>query len=111
MLPIARKSVEPLVAHLEPERVSARHQSLHHFVSKSEWSDAALLERVRRWVLPHMNPGNGLLRFIDDTPNAPSDTWLIRLPVCAGVSRLASPNVFDDVRSALHSKFDHTVKR
>ena len=60
MLPIARKSVEPLAAHLEPHRVSARHQSLHHFVSKSEWSDAALMEQVRRWVLPHMNPSNGL---------------------------------------------------
>lgn len=38
MLSIRRKSVEPLAAHLEPERVSARHQSLHHFVAKSEWS-------------------------------------------------------------------------
>ncbi|CAM2197980.1 protein of unknown function [Paraburkholderia kururiensis] len=42
MLPIRRKSVEPLAAHLEPEPVSARHQSLHHFVAKSEWSDTAL---------------------------------------------------------------------
>ncbi|MDH6148157.1 SRSO17 transposase [Paraburkholderia sp. WSM4179] len=38
----------------------------HHFVSKSEWSDAALLERVRRWVLPHMNPANGLFWIVDD---------------------------------------------
>jgi SRSO17 transposase len=67
MLPIARKSVEPLAAHLEPHRVSARHQSLHHFVSKSDWSDAALIEQVRRWVLPHMNPSNGLYWIIDDT--------------------------------------------
>ncbi|MGF6546800.1 IS701 family transposase [Paraburkholderia youngii] len=67
MLPIARKSVEPLAAHLEPHRVSARHQSLHHFVSKSEWSDAALIEQVRCWVLPHMDPSNGLYWIIDDT--------------------------------------------
>jgi len=67
MPPIARKSVEPLAAHLEPHRVSARHQSLHHFVSKSEWSDAALVEQVRRWVLPHMNPSHGLYWIIDDT--------------------------------------------
>ncbi|WGS40336.1 IS701 family transposase [Burkholderia sp. JSH-S8] len=67
MLPIRRKSVEPLAAHLEPQRVSARHQSLHHFVSKSEWSDAALLEQVRRWVLPHMDPSMGLYWIIDDT--------------------------------------------
>lgn len=67
MLPIARKSVEPLAAHIEPHRVSARHQSLHHFVSKSEWSDAALTEQIRRWVLPHMDPANGLYWIIDDT--------------------------------------------
>ncbi|PAK11619.1 IS701 family transposase, partial [Burkholderia ubonensis] len=67
MLPIRRKSVEPLAAHLEPEHVSARHQSLHHFVAKSEWSDAALLEQVRRWVLPHMDPAGGLYWIIDDT--------------------------------------------
>jgi SRSO17 transposase len=63
MLPIARKSVEPLTAHLEPHRVSAR----HHFVSKSECSDAALIEQVRRRVLPHMDPSNGLYWIIDDT--------------------------------------------
>ena len=67
MLPIRRKSVEPLAAHLEPEHVSARHQSLHHFVAKSEWSDTALLAQVRRWVLPHMDPADGLYWIIDDT--------------------------------------------
>jgi len=46
MLPLWRNSVEPLAVHLEPERVSTRHQSLHHFISKSEWSDAALLEHL-----------------------------------------------------------------
>lgn len=67
MLPLRRKSVEPLAAHLEPDRVSARHQLLHHVMPKSEWSDAALLEQVRRWVLPHMDPAKGLYWMIDDT--------------------------------------------
>jgi hypothetical protein len=44
----ARKSVEPMAARLEPERVQAKHQSLHHFVAQAGWSDAALLEAVRR---------------------------------------------------------------
>ena len=48
MPPLARKSVEPMAAGLEPLRVSARHQALHHFVAKSEWSDAV----VREWVAP-----------------------------------------------------------
>lgn len=66
MLPISRKSVEPLAAHIAPESVSAKHQSLHHFVSKSAWSDEALLGRVREWVLPAMKLG-GTFWIVDDT--------------------------------------------
>jgi SRSO17 transposase len=47
MLPIERKSVEPLAAHTDPLHVSSQHQSLHHLVAMSEWSDTAVLERVR----------------------------------------------------------------
>jgi SRSO17 transposase len=52
MMPVERKSVEPLAAVTAPARVSAQHQSLLHFVGQSPWSDAALLARVREWVLP-----------------------------------------------------------
>src|SRR5450631_2969955 len=41
MLPIARKSVEPMAARLAPGKVRQMHQSLHHIVA-----DAAL-ERYR----------------------------------------------------------------
>lgn len=43
MLPIRRKSVEPLAAHLELEHVSARHQPLYHFVAKSELACGGIL--------------------------------------------------------------------
>jgi SRSO17 transposase len=36
-------------------------------VSKSEWSDTALIEQERRWVLPYMGTANGLYWIIDDT--------------------------------------------
>jgi SRSO17 transposase len=52
MLSGKRKSVEPMAALVAPRRASAKHQSLHHFVAKAEWSDAALLSSVRREVLP-----------------------------------------------------------
>ena len=39
LLPGDRKSVEPMAARVQPGRVQAAHQSLHHFVAKSEWSD------------------------------------------------------------------------
>ena len=52
MLPLSRKSVEPMAARLDPLHASARHQSLHHFVAKAQWSDAELLKRVAKWVVP-----------------------------------------------------------
>lgn len=52
MLPVERKSVEPLAAVTAPTRVSAKHQSLLHFVGQAPWSDEALLARVRDLVLP-----------------------------------------------------------
>jgi SRSO17 transposase len=67
MLPIARKSVEPLAACSDPLHVAAKHQSLHHFVANSEWSDTAVLERVRDWVMPTLGLESGRYWIIDDT--------------------------------------------
>jgi SRSO17 transposase len=52
MMPVERKSVEPIAAVTAPAHVSAKHQSLLHFVGQAPWSDEALLARVRDWVLP-----------------------------------------------------------
>lgn len=52
MLPLERKSVEPMAAGIDPRHASARHQALHHFVAKAEWSDEALLEAMAQWVVP-----------------------------------------------------------
>ena len=43
LLPIERKSVEPMAAVTAPARVAAKHQSLLHFVGNAPWSDAAML--------------------------------------------------------------------
>ena len=68
MLPLARKSVEPLAASIDPHAVQARHQSLHHFVAKSDWSDTAVLEKISSWVLPAMlRSGAERYWIIDDT--------------------------------------------
>jgi SRSO17 transposase len=68
ILPGERKSVEPMAARLEPARVQAAHQSLHHFVAKADWSDEALLALVRAQVLPEMER-HGPIRawVVDDT--------------------------------------------
>jgi len=67
MLPLARKSVEPMAARVDPLHASARHQSLHHFVAKAEWSDTEILRRVCQWVVPQMDFSQGGWWIIDDT--------------------------------------------
>jgi SRSO17 transposase len=52
MLPGERKSVEPMAARVHPADVCSAHQSMHHLVADSDWSDAALLAAVAGEVLP-----------------------------------------------------------
>ena len=68
LLPGGRKSVEPMARCVEPERVRAAHQSLHHFVAKADWSDDAVLSAVRAHVLPVIER-QGLIHawIVDDT--------------------------------------------
>ena len=68
MLPLERKSIEPLAAATAPGRVSAQHQSLMHFVSQSPWSDEKLLAKVRELVLPGIEAHGPIEAWIiDDT--------------------------------------------
>ncbi|MES2367646.1 MAG: IS701 family transposase [Pseudomonadota bacterium] len=67
MLPLSRKSVEPMAARVDPMHASARHQALHHFVAKAEWSHEEMLRRVCQWVIPKMDFSNGGWWIIDDT--------------------------------------------
>ena len=68
LLPGERKSIEPMAARLEPDRVQAAHQSLHHLVAQAEWSDEILLASVREQVLPVIER-HGAIRawIVDDT--------------------------------------------
>ena len=68
LLPGGRKSVEPMAARLRPDRTSAEHQSLLHFVGQSPWDADALLRRVREAVLPAMTARGAVEAWIvDDT--------------------------------------------
>ena len=52
LMPVERKSVEPLAAVTAPERTAAQHQSLLHFVGEGRWSDQVVLTKVWEMVLP-----------------------------------------------------------
>jgi SRSO17 transposase len=67
MLPLERKSVEPIAASVDPLHASARHQALHHFVAKADWSDEEMLRRVAQWVVPRMDCSGGAFWIVDDT--------------------------------------------
>jgi SRSO17 transposase len=68
LMPLERKSVEPLAAVTAPSRVAAKHQSLLHFVGQAPWSDEALMGRVRDWVLPQIERRGAIRAWIvDDT--------------------------------------------
>ena len=67
MLPIERKSVEPLAAHIDPKNVRSRHQSLHHFVADAPWSDRKLLDRVTQKVIESAGTSDQWHWIVDDT--------------------------------------------
>ena len=68
ILPGGRKSVEPIASRIEPGRVQATHQSLHHLVAKADWSDQAVLASVRAQVLPKIRQTGAINAWIiDDT--------------------------------------------
>lgn len=68
MLPGDRKSVEPMAARVDPGRVRAAHQSLHHFVATADWADAAVMETMRDLVLPVLTRREPIRAWIiDDT--------------------------------------------
>lgn len=71
LLPVERKSVEPLAAVMRPDRVSAKHQSLLHFVGQGGWSDEALLACVREQVLPVVERDGAVEAWIIDDTSFP----------------------------------------
>jgi SRSO17 transposase len=78
LMPIERKSVEPMAAVTAPRdkpvgcrptaQVAAKHHSLLHFVGNAPWSDAAMLARVGELVLPAIERSGPVEAWIiDDT--------------------------------------------
>jgi len=68
MMPLERKSVEPLAALTSPGHACAQHQSLLHFVGSSPWNDEDVLAEVRAMVLPSIERQGPIEAWIiDDT--------------------------------------------
>ena len=52
LMPVERKSIEPLADLTGPGRTAAQHQSLLHFVGQGSWSDERVMSAIRDQVLP-----------------------------------------------------------
>src|SRR5262249_38488010 len=72
LMPIERKSVEPLAAVTAPGQVAAKHQSLLHFIGNAAWSDAAMLAKVGELVLPAIERSGPIAAWIIDARRAAS---------------------------------------
>jgi SRSO17 transposase len=71
LLPCERKSVEPIAALTAPTRTAAQHQSLLHFVGQGDWSDKAVLERIRAYTIPHIETHGAISAWIIDDTSFP----------------------------------------
>lgn len=68
LLPGERKSVEPMAAKIDPRKVSARHQSMHHFVASAPWDEQALLAVARDFALEQLERHAPVAAWVvDDT--------------------------------------------
>src|SRR3984893_8116173 len=68
LMPLKRKSVEPMAAQLAPSRVCSEQQRLHHFVADAPWPDEAVLDAVHTYTLERIGArvGNPEALLIDD---------------------------------------------
>jgi SRSO17 transposase len=71
LLPGERKSVEPMAARLVPDDVRSTHQSMHHLVADSPWSDERVLAAVREYALPVFEAHGGVQAWIVDDTGIP----------------------------------------
>ena len=71
LMPVERKSVEPMAAVTAPGRTSAQHQSLLHFVGQAAWSDERVLAKVCEMVLPEMERHGPIEAWVIDNTGFP----------------------------------------
>lgn len=68
LLPVERKSIEPIAAQLAPENVRAKHQSLQQFITDAPWRDRPALAVTYRYALPALQAHGGVkATIVDDT--------------------------------------------
>ena len=71
LLPGERKSVEPMAARLDPRHVSARHQSLHHFVASASWEAEEVVRSASDYALAEVERHGPIAAWVVDDTGMP----------------------------------------
>ena len=71
LLPVERKSVEPMAAKIDPKRLQARHQSMHHFVAKAPWEGGVPLQVARNYALEALERHGPIQAWVVDDTGIP----------------------------------------
>jgi SRSO17 transposase len=66
-----RKSVEPMAARVDPRHVSARHQSMHHFVASAPWEEREVLRVARDYALAQLERHAPVAAWVVDDTGIP----------------------------------------
>jgi SRSO17 transposase len=106
LLECERKSAEPIAAATAPGSTSAKHQSLLHFLAKGEWSDEAVLGKVRDLVLPQIERHGAIEAWIiDDTsfPKCGSHSVGVSHQYCGQLGKQANCQVAVSLSVAHHA--------
>ena len=97
--------MEPIAAVTAPERVSAQHQKLLHFVANAPWSDEQMLAKVRELVLPSIvRRGPIEVWIVDDTsfPKQGSHSVGVHHQYCGQLGKQANCQVVVTLSIANH---------
>lgn len=71
LLPLERKSIEPIAAAVAPDNTKNKHQSLQQFITDSPWRDAPVLSVARQTALPALVAHGGVEATIVDDAGHP----------------------------------------
>lgn len=103
LLPIGRKSIEPIAAQTAPTRVQAKHQSLQQFITDSPWRDRPVLTVAYNYALPVLQRHGGIkATIVDDTgiPKKGSHSVGVARQYCGQLGKIANCQVSVSLSSA-----------
>src|ERR1051326_851677 len=103
LLPVQRKSIEPIAAQVAPEQVRAKHQSLQQFITDAPWRDRPVLSVAYNYASPALRRHGGVTAtIVDDTglPKKGSHSVGVARQYCGQLGKVCNCQVAVSLSSA-----------